>query len=71
MVLDLALYTKDPDGTEDAVNIFIFPYFIPTTGSEAALMARCWDIILGGGELMYFADTSLLTVKQKATPITG
>ena len=56
----LAFQTKDPNSVEDTLNIFLFPDLSPSAGSEAALLMRKWDAILGGRTLTYFADTSLL-----------
>ena len=70
MVLDLEFYTKDPDGMENAINIFIFLYLTPAARSKADLLLRCWDTILGGGALTYFADTSILIAIQMVAPIT-
>ena len=70
MMLDLVLYTKDLDGVGDTVNIFLFPDPTPADGSEAALLARRWYAILGGGAITSFADTSLLMARQKVAPIT-
>ena len=71
MVMALSFHTEDPDGVGDALNILLFPDFSPSSGSEAALLTRKWDAILGGGTLTSFADTSLLIGKQKVFPITG
>ena len=71
MVMELAFHTNDPDRVEDALNIFLFPYLSPLEGSEAALLTRNWDAILGGGTLTSFADTILLMGKQKVAPIAG
>ena len=71
MVMALVFHTKDPDGVGDALNIFLFPDLFPSSGLEAALLTRKWDTILGGGTLTFFADTSLLTGKQKVAPTSG
>ena len=49
MVLDLVFYTKDPDDMGDAINIFLFFYLSPASGSKAALLEHRWYVILGGG----------------------
>ena len=49
MVIALTFHTKDPDRVGDALNIFLFPDLSPSAGSEAALLTRKWDVILGGG----------------------
>ena len=71
IVTSLAFHTEDPNGGWGALNIFLFPDLPPSAGSEAALLARKWDAILGGGILTSFADTSLLAREQKASPIAG
>ena len=67
----LAFHTKYPDGVEDTLKIFLFPNLYPSTGSEAALFTRKWDVILGGRTLNSFAYMSLLMGKQKVAPIAG
>ena len=71
MVTALAFHTKDPDGVEDTLNIFLFPELSPSAGSKAALLTQKWDAIMGDGTLISFADTSLLMGKQKVSPIAG
>ena len=71
LVLGLAFYSEDPDGVGYTINIFLFPYLSPSAGSEAALLAHRWDVILGGGDLTFFADTSLLLANQKVEPATS
>ena len=71
MVMALAFHTKDPDGVEYTLKIFLFPDLYPSTGSEVALFTRKWDVILGGGTLNYFSDMSLLMGEQKVAPIAG
>ena len=71
MVMALDFHTKDPDGVEDTLEIFLFPDLYPSTGSEADLFTRKWDVILGGGTLTSFADMILLMGKQKVAPIAG
>ena len=58
-------------GWGDALNIFLFPDFSPSAGSELVLLTRKWDAILGGGTLTSFADTIMLMEKQKVVPIAG
>ena len=69
MMLDLAFYTKYPDGMGDAVKKFLFPDLSPASGSEAALLTRQWDSVLGGGTLTSFSDTSRLIVWQNVNPV--
>ena len=69
MVMALGLHTKDVDGMEDTLNIFLFPDLSPSAGSEATLLTRKWDAILGGCTLTSFEDTSLLMGNQKVAPI--
>ena len=71
MVMVLTFHTEEPDGVGDVLNILFFPDLSPSAGSEAALLTRKWDTILGGGNLTSFADTSLLMGKQKFAPIAG
>ena len=71
MVIALAFHTKYPDSVEDTLKIFLFPNLYPSTGSEAALFTRKWDVILGGGTLTSFADMILLMGNQKVAPIAG
>ena len=68
-VMDLALNTKDPDGVRGVLNIFLLPNLSPSARSEADLMARKWDEILG--TLNSIVDTSLLVGKQKVSLIVG
>ena len=68
MVMVLTFHTEDPDGVGDALNILLFPDLFPLEGSEAALLTRKWDAILGGGTLTFFEETSFLMVKQKVAP---
>ena len=60
MVMALVFHTKDPGRVGDTLDIFLFPDLSPSAGSDAALLTRKWDVILGGGTLTSFADTSLL-----------
>ena len=60
----LAFHTEDPDRVGE-------PDLSPSAGSEAALLTRNWDEILGSAKLTYFVDTSLLMGKQKVSPIAG
>ena len=71
MVIVLAFHTKDPNGVGGSSQNFPFPDLSFLAGSEAALIIRKWDAILGGRTLTYFADTSLLMGKQKVAPIAG
>ena len=71
LVLGLTFYSEDLDGVGDAINVFIFPDLYSSAGSEAALLARRWDIILGGGALTSFSETSLLLAKQRVEPVTS
>ena len=68
LVLGLAYYSKNPDGVGDAINIFMFPDLLPLAGSEAALLLRRWDAILGGSALNFFTDTNILMSKQQVEP---
>ena len=49
MVMALAFHTKDVDRVKDTLKIFLFPDLSPSAGSEAALLTREWDTILGVG----------------------
>ena len=49
MVMALAFHTKDVEGVEDTLNIFLFTNLSPLVGSEAALLTRKWGAILGAG----------------------
>ena len=69
MVMALSFHVKDPDGVGYALNIFLLPDLFPSAGSEAALLTRKWDAILGEGTLTYFSDKSLLVGKQNVAPI--
>ena len=71
IVMALSFHTEDPNRVGDIINIFLFTDLYPLAGSEAALLTRKWDTILGGVTLTSFADTSLLMGKQKVTPIEG
>ena len=70
LILGLACSSKDPDGVGDAINVFLFPDLYPLASSEAALLARRWDSILGGRSLTSFLETSLLLVRQRVEPVT-
>ena len=71
MVMALDFHTKDPYEVGDALNIFLFTDLSPSAGSEAALLMRKWDAILGSGTLNFFADTSMLMENHKVAPIAG
>ena len=53
MLVVIALHTEDPEGVGDALNIILFPDLSPSAGSEAALLTRKWDTILGGRQLNF------------------
>ena len=55
----------------DATNVFQFPDLFLSAVSEAALLSRMWDAILGGGALIYFADTRLLLANKRLDPFTS
>ena len=40
MVMALTFHTKDPDGVENMLNIFLFPDLYPSSGLEASLLVR-------------------------------
>ena len=48
MITAPAFHTEDPDGVWGALNIFLFSDLSPLAGSEAALLTRKWNTILGG-----------------------
>ena len=48
-VMALAFHTKDVDGVEVTLNIFLFTDLSPLAGSEAALLTRKWGAIWGAG----------------------
>ena len=52
ILMDIALDTKDPNGVGDTIHIFLFLEIYPSVGSEAALLTRKWDAILGGGSTL-------------------
>ena len=68
MAMALTFHNNDPDGLGDALNTFLFPDLSPSSGSEAALLTRKWDAILGGGTLASFAETILLMGEQRSPP---
>ena len=71
LVLGLALYSEDPDGMGDAINVFMFTDLSLSAVLEAALLERRWYAVLGGGvALTSFADTSLLLSKQRVESVT-
>ena len=49
MVMALVFHTEDPDGVWDALNTLLISDLSPLSGSEAALLTRKWDTILGVG----------------------
>ena len=51
MVLDLSLYTKDPDDVVDNINIFLLLDLLASAYSEVSLIARRCDTFLGGGSV--------------------
>ena len=51
IVLGLALYSEDPEDVGYTIKVFLFPDLSPLPRSEATLLARRWDAILGGGAL--------------------
>ena len=55
----------------DALNIFLFIKLSHSAGSDAEILTRKWDVILGEGTLTSFADTILLMGKQKVSSIAG
>ena len=55
----------------DALNIFIFPDLSHSAGLYSSLLKSKWDVILEGGTLSSFLDTSLLMGKPKVAPIAG
>ena len=69
MLLALDLYTEEPDGVGDSMNIFLFPELSPSIGSEATLLNRQWDTVLGDNTFTYFANTGTLIGIQKVIPI--
>ena len=71
MLMAISFHTKYPDDVEDTLKIFLFTNLYPSTGSEAALFTRKWDVILGGGTLTSFSYMILLMGKQKVAPIAG
>ena len=71
MVIALTFHTEDPDRVGDALNIFLFLDLSPSAGSEAELLTRKLDAILGGSTLTCFLETSLLMENQKVVPVTG
>ena len=69
IVLALAFHSEDPNRVGDAVNVFLFPDLSLLACSEAALLARRWDAVFGGGTLTSFVDTSLLLGHHKVAPV--
>ena len=69
MVMALAFHTKNSDGVEDALNIFLIPDLSTSAGSEAAILTWKRAAILGGGTLTFFTDTILLTRKEKVAQL--
>ena len=49
MVMALTFHSKYPEGVGDSLNIFLLPNLSPLAGSEASLLTRKWDEILGAG----------------------
>ena len=49
MVMALSFHTKDVDGVENTLNIFLFTNLSPLEGSEEALLMRKWGAILRSG----------------------
>ena len=66
MVLGLVFYTDELDDVGDAVNIFCSLDLSPSAGYKAAFMVWRWEAFIRGGSLNSFADTSILTVKNKS-----
>ena len=51
MMLDLDFHTKYLDGVGDTINIFLFLYLSPSSGSYVDLLVCCWVTFLGVGTL--------------------
>ena len=69
LVLGLAFYSKDLHGVGYAINVFLLLYLSPLVVWESELLARRWYIMLSGGALSSFADTSLLLPRQRVEPV--
>ena len=69
MVLELTFHNKYTDRVGDVVNIFLFPDLSYVAGLGAALLARLWKVVFGGGTLAYFSNTSLILGRQKVAPV--
>ena len=55
----------------DAINVFLFLDLSSLKSSEAALLTRGWDAILGSSSLTPFLYTILLIAKQWVEPMTS
>ena len=71
MVLYLAFYTKDPNGVEDAINVFLLPELSPHAGSEAALLTQRWYAVFGVNTFTSISGTSPLMGRKKVVPVTS
>ena len=60
LILDLGFYTEEPDGVRDMVKIFLLPGISISTGSEASLVARWWDMALDRSTLITYTNTDSL-----------
>ena len=49
----------------------MFPDLSPLARSDAALLTRWWDTILGDGYLTSFLDTSLFLANKKVATVTS
>ena len=71
LLLILDLYTDDPNGIGETLNIFLLPDLPLSESSEDTLVARMWDTDFILSTLKTFSDTVALLNRQKVPPTIG
>ena len=68
MVMALSFHTKDVDGVEDTLHIFLFTNLSPLAGSEVDLLTRKWGAILGEGPQLPLKTQVCCWVNRRLPP---
>ena len=55
---------EDPDCVNDTVNIFQFNNLSLSVGSEASMVTRRWDTVLGASTMTSYVDVAVLMKQQ-------
>ena len=69
LILNLYFHTEDPYGVGYKVNTLLFPNIYLSASSEAALVARRWDMDLKSSTLAMYFDTASLLQHHTSVPI--